>query len=101
MSPRNSPKSSKKTPSHSPPMFQPATKRSNIEKSSMNKSASKSNVNNNKQYFLYLSVLLGLLMLLIDSTSDAIFSQQRAVAMFAYFALVMNTVQRRENITSK
>ncbi|MBC2843855.1 hypothetical protein [Winogradskyella flava] len=61
----------------------------------------KTHVHNNKNYFLYLSVLLGLLMLLIDSTSDAIFSQQRAVAIFIYFALVMNTVKNRENITNK
>ncbi|MCB0464458.1 MAG: hypothetical protein KDC78_02110 [Aequorivita sp.] len=46
------------------------------------------------EYYLYLSVLLGFLMLLIDSTSDSIFSQQRAVAMFIYFALAMNTTNK-------
>ncbi|PNQ74779.1 hypothetical protein C1T31_01165 [Hanstruepera neustonica] len=60
----------------------------------------KSNIANTS-YFTHLSLILGLLLLLIDSTSDSIFSQQRAVVMFAYFALVMNTVNSRESITNK
>lgn len=52
------------------------------------------------KYYLYLSVLLGFLMLLIDSTSDSIFSQQRAVAMFIYFALVMNTTNKQHEDSS-
>ncbi|HPF97201.1 MAG TPA: hypothetical protein PLZ00_07275 [Mangrovimonas sp.] len=61
----------------------------------------KANINN-KRYYLFLSSILGLLMLLIDSTSDSIFSQQRAVAMFIYFALVMNTINKQnENFTNK
>lgn len=42
-------------------------------------------------YSLCLSAILGLLLLLIDSTTDAILTQQRAVAIFAYLALIVNT----------
>lgn len=45
-----------------------------------------------EKYYYLLSVILGLLLLLIDSTSDAIFSQQRGVVTFIYFALIVNTV---------
>jgi len=44
----------------------------------------KANINNAKYYY-FLSAILGLLLLLIDSTSDAIFSQQRGVVMFIKF----------------
>ncbi len=60
----------------------------------------KSNLFNNSQYYLYLGALLGLLMLLIDSTSDSIFSQQRAVVMFAYFALIINISSNRESTSN-
>ena len=52
------------------------------------------------KYYLYLSILLGFFMLLIDSTSDSIFSQQRAVAMFIYFALAMNTTNNQNEDSS-
>jgi len=45
-----------------------------------------------EKYYYFLSVILGLLLLLVDSTSDAIFSQQRGVVIFIYFALIINTV---------
>ncbi|WP_340155574.1 hypothetical protein [uncultured Winogradskyella sp.] len=48
-----------------------------------------------EKYYYFLSIILGLLLLLVDSTSDAIFSQQRGVVMFIYFALVVNTVDER------
>jgi len=57
---------------------------------------------NNESYYYLLTAILGLLMLLIDSTSDAIFTQQRAVAMFIYFALIVNTIDfKHESITNK
>ncbi len=49
----------------------------------------------NYRYYYFLSAILGLLLLLIDSTTDAIFTQQRAVVMFAYFALVVNTTNKK------
>ncbi len=56
---------------------------------------------NNIGYYYFLSAILGLMLLLIDSTSDAIFTQQRAVALFIYFALIVNTTDRNhENITN-
>lgn len=45
-----------------------------------------------KEKFLYLSGLLLMTALLIDSSSDAIFAQNRAVASFFYFALIMNHI---------
>jgi len=45
------------------------------------------------KYYYLLSAVLGFLLLLVDSTSDAIFSQQRGVVMFIYFALVVNIVK--------
>jgi hypothetical protein len=61
----------------------------------------KTNINNSKYYY-FLSAILGLLLLLIDSTSDAIFSQQRGVVMFIYFALVVNTTNGNyENTPNK
>lgn len=61
----------------------------------------KENINSHKYYY-FLSAILGLLLLLIDSTSDAIFTQQRAVVLFIYFALVVNTTNiKDENITNK
>lgn len=57
---------------------------------------------NSKTYFFFLSAILGMFMLIIDSTSDSIFSQQRAVVMFAYFALIMNIYRTsNESTTSK
>ncbi len=61
----------------------------------------KANRDNEKYYYL-LSAILGLFLLLIDSTSDAIFTQQRAVVMFIFFALVVNTIDKKhESITNK
>lgn len=54
----------------------------------------------NKEYHYLLAALLGLLLLLVDSTSDAIFTQQRAVALFIFFALIVNTVDKRHESTS-
>lgn len=45
-----------------------------------------------EEKFLYLSGLFLMTALLIDSTSDAIFSQNRAVASFFYFALIINHI---------
>jgi len=39
--------------------------------------------------------LLGLILLLIDSSSDAVFTQNRAVAMFIIFALVINIKENK------
>nr|WP_321233987.1 hypothetical protein [uncultured Psychroserpens sp.] len=55
---------------------------------------------NNENYYYFLTAILGLLMLLIDSTSDAIFTQQRAVVMFIYFALIVNTIDTKNESTS-
>jgi len=55
---------------------------------------------NNETYYYFLTAILGLLMLLIDSTSDAIFTQQRAVVMFIYFALIVNTIDTKYESTS-
>ncbi len=54
----------------------------------------KANINNTKYYY-FLSAILGLMLLLINSTADAIFTQQRAVVMFVYFALVINTTTKK------
>jgi len=48
---------------------------------------------NDEKYFNLLSVVLGLVLLIIDSTSDAILTQQRAVVMFIYFALIINSTK--------
>ncbi|WP_299114841.1 hypothetical protein [uncultured Winogradskyella sp.] len=57
---------------------------------------------NRTKYFRFISIVLGLMLLLIDSTTDAIFTQQRAVVMFIYFALIINTtMNKNENTTDK
>lgn len=50
---------------------------------------------NNSLYYYFISAILGLLLLLVDSTSDAIFTQQRAVVMFIYFGLIVNTINEK------
>ncbi len=55
---------------------------------------------NSIKYYYFLSAILGLLLLIIDSTSDAIFTQNRAVVMFIYFALVMNTTNQNNKIVT-
>ena len=49
------------------------------------------------KYYYFISIILGMLMLLIDSTSDSIFTQQRAVVLFSYFALVINYSNESSN----
>ena len=49
-----------------------------------------------KQY-MYVS-LLGMLLLLIDSSSDAIFTQNRAVILFILFGLFINSYKENEEI---
>jgi len=47
--------------------------------------------NKTSQYSIFMFVaLMGMLLLVIDSSSDAIFTQNRAVAMFLIFALFVN-----------
>ena len=47
--------------------------------------------------------LLGLILLLIDSSSDAIFSQNRGVVIFIFIALIINAIvaQKNENTSNK
>lgn len=49
-----------------------------------------------KERLLYLSGILLLLSLLIDSTSDAVFTQNRAVAAFGYLAIIVNYSARHQ-----
>lgn len=54
---------------------------------------------NQKDVFLKNSIisgLLGLILLLIDSSSDAIFSQNRGVATFMFLALIVNSVIQKQ-----
>ena len=49
---------------------------------------------------LMIASLLGMLLLLIDSTSDAIFTQNRAVALFIFFALIFNLQDQLKKTTN-
>ncbi len=51
----------------------------------------KSNITNIKNSNYMFTALLGMLLLLIDSSSDAIFTQNRAVVLFILFALFINS----------
>ncbi|MDG5491106.1 hypothetical protein [Psychroserpens sp. SPM9] len=55
---------------------------------------------NSETYYYLLAAILGLLMLLIDSTSDSIFTQQRGVVIFIFFALIVNTIDTKHESTS-
>jgi len=51
-----------------------------------------------QKQFMYVS-LLGMLLLLIDSSSDAIFTQNRAVVMFILFGLLINSYKSYNETT--
>lgn len=57
----------------------------------------KSSMNLRQKQFMYVS-LLGLLLLLIDSSSDAIFTQNRAVVIFSLFGLLINSYKSSNEI---
>ena len=57
----------------------------------------KQSIGQKQKQFMYVS-LLGLLLLLIDSSSDAIFTQNRGVVMFILFALLINSYKSHNEV---
>ncbi len=57
----------------------------------------KQSIDLKQKQFMYVS-LLGMLLLLIDSSSDAIFTQNRAVVMFILFALLINSYKSHNEV---
>ncbi len=58
----------------------------------------KQSIDLKQKQFMYVS-LMGILLLLIDSSSDAIFTQNRAVVMFILFGLLINSYKSHNEVT--